>query len=37
MLGGKGKMKLKQPTLIQNYRPLRPFPKQELEEDRGKR
>lgn len=27
----RGKMKLKQPTLIQNYRPLRPFPEQELE------
>lgn len=31
-----GKTKPQQPTLIQNYSPLRPFPKQELEEDGGR-
>ena len=31
-----GKTKPQQPTLIQNYSPLRPFPKQELEEGGGR-
>lgn len=30
------KMKPEQPTLIQNYSPLHPFPKQELEERGGR-
>lgn len=31
-----GKMEPQQPTLIQNYSPLRPVPKQELEEGGGR-
>lgn len=30
-------MKIEQPTLTQNYSPLCPFPKQELEEGVGRR